>query len=218
MPVHILPDFAILDRRLSTARVSTAPVSPDVHALRQPLRWPLRCDGEGGSCMQYYRDNPLSQQTCQYSKPSERKWASRSSFFKARGWGTTLHVREVSDLSLDSSPPQQRPRDLPHVEHSRSTDRRKSCTINRPSIGNSPIKHRLEQLLGILSYGFGLYCDHPCATYLTRLDTTPPPPPPPHPCRIRTGNSADPGSSHRSEGPFDRHRHMYIGPTQQTGR
>jgi hypothetical protein len=47
MPAYIQQDLAIIDRSLSTAEVSTAPASPDVHALRQ-----------SASCMQYYRDSP----------------------------------------------------------------------------------------------------------------------------------------------------------------
>jgi hypothetical protein len=120
---HIRPDSAIIDRPLSTVGVSTAPASPEVHALRQPASG--RCDKQPPACDTTEtipcRSRHVKTVICL------NEMSITNLLLQSARLGNSPARSQVSNLSLDSSPPQQRPRDLPHAKHLYcGTDKRRS--------------------------------------------------------------------------------------------
>ena len=123
MPVHIQPDFAIIDRPLSTVGVSTAPASPEVHALRQPASG--RCDKQPPAC--YTTETIPCRSRHVKTVNCLNETSITNLLLQSARLGNYPARSQVSNLSLDSSPPQQRPRDLPHAKQLPcGTDKRRS--------------------------------------------------------------------------------------------
>jgi hypothetical protein len=142
---HIRPDSAIIDRPLSTVGVSTAPASPEVHALRQPASG--RCDKQPPACDTTETIPCRSRHVKTVICLNEMS----TSFFKARGWGTPLHVRKCQIypwiLRHRSSV-----RETCHMRNIFTAAQTKEEAESSIVIHRS-IKHRRDELLGILSYG-----------------------------------------------------------------
>jgi hypothetical protein len=192
MPAHIQQDLAIIDRSLSTAGVSTAPASPDVHALRQSAS-AGRCDRQPPACNTtetVQLEQPLSQQSvnCLNVERNEHHKPPSSKREAGEPLCTFTSVKPIPGAQVIATCETTR-------EH-----RQKEKLYHQSSIdANSPIKHRQN----VTENPFLSLCPviSSCATYLRQsryyitITTTASTLPRPDsiPCR-------DPDPSHRREG------------------
>jgi hypothetical protein len=128
MPVHIQQDLAIIDRSLSTAGVSTAPASPDVHALRQSAS-AGRCDRQPPACNTtetVQLEQPLSQQSvnCLNVERNEHHKPPSSKREAGEPLCTFTSVKPIPGAQVIAT----------CENNQRAQTKEKGCTINRPSM------------------------------------------------------------------------------------